>query len=218
MQLLSYTYPIKPFSQLLSKTIGKVYITKGTRNSLEVSGPESLLEFVGIKEENGQLELYVKDAMTFSLKSLVNLHRGSIVVRITCSEPVSEIENRGMSSIYFDANVSQDVFKVRNSGVGDISVNIETRQLEVLLKGIGNITLCGKSDNLSAKLRGSGRLDAYKLLVQEADISCDGVGMSQVNVNTKLRASVNGVGSIKYMGNPHTESSIHGLGKIERVA
>lgn len=90
------------------------------------------------------------------------------------------------------AGVDSDNFKIRVSGVGDLSIEGE----------------CGALD---ANLSGVGDLDAERLECRTADVKVSGVGSAVVFASDEVDARVSGMGDIDVYGSPETVRKNSGM-------
>ena len=89
------------------------------------------------------------------------------------------------------------------ASAGDIDiVDMNQRDLDIILSGAGTIHITGHVDNLTATISGAGDLNLEDLVCENAHIISKGAGSSNINVRGTLRAEVSGAGDIIYRGKP----------------
>ena len=81
--------------------------------------------------------------------------------------------------------------------------------------GASDVILAGTTDNLTARVRGAGDLNAEALQAKDVEISLMGAADAKVTATESLSASIKGAGDIRYSGNPKTiKKSVAGAGSI----
>ncbi len=111
----------------------------------------------------------------------------------------------------------ESINKITLSGSGDIVAkdNINLDNLELKLKGSGDINFKGKVNDLIVNLSGSGEIDCKNYVAQNTIVNLTGSGDIKVNCSEKLVAKLNGSGDIKYKGKPKfIDQKVNGSGDI----
>jgi hypothetical protein len=104
------------------------------------------------------------------------------------------------------------------SGSGDIALSgIKPTRLSLKIVDAGNITASGEGAQFSARIEGSGNIDAIKFVARRAEASIDGAGNISLRAEETLKASIDGVGNIEYAGKARVSKQINGAGNIERA-
>lgn len=106
------------------------------------------------------------------------------------------------------------------NGAGDVTITGATGpELELQVRGAGNIEASGDTQKLEAHVNGAGDMDLSKLIARDAKVSVNGAGNMKVHATGAFEATVNGVGSISYEGNPQpVKTEINGVGSIGPAA
>ena len=101
-------------------------------------------------------------------------------------------------------------------GSGNISISrLQEERFTAVLKGSGNISLQGESKTVELLLSGSGDIEASKLIASNLDATISGSGDIKAFANTSVRANLKGSGDIIVHGRPSTqERSCSGSGSI----
>jgi hypothetical protein len=104
------------------------------------------------------------------------------------------------------------------SGSGDIVLSgIKPTRLSLKIVDAGNITASGEGAQFSAKIEGSGNIDAMKFAARRAEASIEGAGNISLRAEESLKATIDGVGNIEYAGKARVSKQINGAGNIERA-
>jgi len=84
----------------------------------------------------------------------------------------------------------------------------------VSLEGFGTIKCSGTTDQVSAKISGSGMVDLAEMAVKRADIDIPGNGNVSLHVTESLNVTIPGMGTVYYQGKPVIEENIRGVGQV----
>ena len=106
--------------------------------------------------------------------------------------------------------------RVEHLGVGDFKVNgLSGGSLEAFMSGVGNVTASGSVDSLDVLLQGVGNMSLLDLAASRTRVLLLGVGVIDVNATESLFARVHGIGDITYTGNPaELDTGVKGIGNI----
>jgi hypothetical protein len=156
------------------------------KRGLEISGDDNLLPYIITEVKGGTL--HVTTNKSICSKMGLNVH-------IT----------------------NDDISELTADGSSDISLSkVDNTKLTVYLNGASDIKASGKTGVFTARISGSGNINARALYAGDADISIDGAGDATVYASGKLRASIEGAGDISYYGDPEeVTKNISGAGEIE---
>jgi hypothetical protein len=109
----------------------------------------------------------------------------------------------GLAQLTSPDRINSDRFKLEVEGMGNIRLNLAVASLDIASAGTANINLSGSAEEVSIVNDGTGTIDAFDLVSQEADVEVNGTGLIRINTQKRLRAEANGFGaSVKYRGNP----------------
>jgi hypothetical protein len=105
------------------------------------------------------------------------------------------------------------------NGSGDLAIHgFHGKELNLALRGSGDVTADGSADTLVTSLAGSGDFHLFGLPARNVHISIHGSGDAEVNATSSLQAAISGSGDIRYKGKPKTVNpAIAGSGDIHAV-
>lgn len=105
------------------------------------------------------------------------------------------------------------------SGKNNIIVsNIQNKKFALDIKGAGNISVSGKTEEFTVVLSGRVKLDAGSFISEICRITTRGNGDVTVFASEKLEGKIRGIGKIGYYGNPgEIRKDISGLGQIVKI-
>ncbi|MFI5220054.1 MAG: GIN domain-containing protein [Bacteroidia bacterium] len=128
---------------------------------------------------------------------------------------LEEVEISGNGSVEAENTIDTRNLKLIISGLGKIEMPVKAEKINTIISGKGNIELSGSANELDATISGAGKVEAEKLQVSKSDISISGAGKIYLDVKDDLNVEVSGVGSVKYINEPaRISKSISGIGKI----
>ena len=169
------------------KYAGNVYLRQGDEQSITVEANDNIIDDVITQSQDGILS--------------VGLRNGSY----------SDVTVRVYVTL-------KSIEQISIEGAGNINVqnSIDSKNLNCIINGAGDIYLKGYGEYLECKINGAGNIDAFKFPVKNCAAKINGSGNCSVNVSDYLDAAISGIGNIVYEGNPNVKSSISGIGKISR--
>jgi len=184
-----------------------VYLSQGDRESIEVEADENLHEYILTEIRDGVLHVYTE----------VNI-REAEEKRVYVT--MKDIESLGTSSagdIIGQTPVKADRLELSVSSAGDIKIEIHVKEIKAGVSSSGDVTLTGEADMLFANLSSAGDLNAYGLVVREADVSASSAGDADIYVTEKLRARSSSAGDINYRGTPkYIDAHSSSAGSVNR--
>lgn len=100
-------------------------------------------------------------------------------------------------------------------GSGEITVSaLDASTFRALLSGSGTITLDGRVDDLSARIGGSGSVQAAGVRARTVSADIGGSGDIDVTASEALDARIAGAGAVRYAGSPRVTTTITGAGSV----
>ncbi len=200
------TVNIDKFSKLKLHGSSTVYLSQGESFSVEIETTENIKDLL-----NTQV-----DANTWTIKfeKCINAKNG---VKFYISMPeIDLITVSGSGDIIGKNKITSGQLELSVRGSGDIKLDVETKELNSSVKGSGDIVVEGQTEKQTIRIQGSGDYTAKDLRSQEAHASINGSGDININVEERLTANVNGSGDILYSGNPsEVDKKVNGSGDIE---
>jgi len=182
----------------------QVYISQGDEVEVLVKGQENIIEELETKVRNDIWEIEFDDCV-----------ENSDVLRIFITTPnLNFISNNGSGNIKSDNILSVEDFEIKNNGSGNIQLSIEGNVIVTRNTGSGKLELEGVAATLDVDIRGSGDVEAFDLLIRDAQVEVDGSGDAQVNVTDFLEIMIEGSGDVYYKGEPDLKVTTRGSGKV----
>lgn len=96
--------------------------------------------------------------------------------------------------------------------------HIAQPQLQVNIKGSGNVAASGTTDAVDLSISGSGDARFQELIVRSATVQIRGSGVAKVNATSDADVSISGSGKVELSGTPAMRrAEIKGSGRIVQV-
>jgi hypothetical protein len=175
---VSQTLELRDFDRIEIAGVYELEVTVGADFSVNVSGPEDELARVEASVENGRLVLDQRERQRGE-KRWRN-HKG-VTAKVTLPA-LAGVEASGVVD-------------------GDVT-GVSAEAFEVVISGVGDMTLTGECGDLDANVSGVGDLNAEGLKCKNVDIDVSGVGSASVYASESVEASVSGMGDIDVSGSP----------------
>jgi hypothetical protein len=180
------------FDEIKVSTGIDVYLRQGNNQSITVEADENLHEYIRTEINAGVLHVY----------SDANIREAKMKRVYVTMKEVRSLRTTSAGDIIGETPVKGDEIELGASSAGDIRLEVYANDLEINISSSGNIRLSGEAEMLNADLSSAGDLEAYGLVVKEADVSVSSAGDAQINVTDKLVARASSAGDISYQGNP----------------
>lgn len=128
---------------------------------------------------------------------------------------LSKLIISGAVDIKSENQLLTEKIAIEKSGIGDVILNINAKEIITHQSGEGDLTLKGSTQILNSKVDGAGNLKASQLIAEKVIIAVSGVGYGIVNAKQSIEAEVSGSGNIIYKGKPSERKiEITGTGSI----
>lgn len=168
---------------------GKVYLTKGSTQSVKVEGQANMIDNLDLEVKDNTWSIEFKDKAD---------HYESLVFHITLPD-LHALSIAGSGSI-----------------IGESAFN-NLDKLSLSIAGSGDIMLEGSADEVKVSIAGSGDIKSSGLKADKCKVSIAGSGDCTIEVAEDLNVSIAGSGDVHYKGRPRIKTSIAGSGKVESL-
>ena len=202
--VVTQTLGLDEFNSIKLSGSGKVYISQGEVQEVQVEGQQNMIDNLNLRIRDGHWDIRFLDC-TRSHKELI--------FYITVPE-INALEISGSGDIIGENMLITDNMDIEISGSGKVSADVTANSLSMRIDGSGDIWLAGESEFADLRISGSGNLNAYDLEVDTYDIRITGSGGAKVTALEALDVNITGSGSVSYQGTPTINSSITGSGKV----
>lgn len=169
-----------------------VFLKQTDRESITVEADENLHEYIETEVRGGILHVYTD----------VNIREAERKRVYVTMKDIRSLSTSSAGDLLGESPVKTDKIDLSASSAGDIKLEIYAKEIEIDISSSGDMSLTGEADVLDATLSSAGDLNAYGLLVKEAELSVSSAGDADINVSERLVARASSAGDINYKGNP----------------
>lgn len=202
-----------------------VEISIGSESSAIIETDENLLDLIVTHISGNKLIIETRNGVcirpthrvqisvtTTSLNEISLYGSGFVFCYGATSENFS-IYLAGSGEIECD-NIEAAVTDLELDGSGLIECDVETDDLSARIEGSGDIKLRGNCVSADHKITGSGNIKAGQVNSDVCTVNISGSGITEVDVNDALDVTIIGSGKVYYTGNPVIQQHISGSGKV----
>ena len=186
-----------------------IVIVQGPTASVKIEADENLMPYILTQNENGALVIKTKENYNLSSDN-------KIKVTVTTSQ-LEELELAGSGNVNGEGKFTgKDHLKISVAGSGDVTLNVNTPEIDSHIAGTGNITLSGETKDSKIEIAGVGNYTAESLMSENVEIHIAGSGNAKVYAENNLDIHIAGSGDVYYRGNASVKQDIAGSGKISK--
>jgi hypothetical protein len=210
--LTSETREAAGFTAIDMRTVGRVVISQGGAESLDLRGPDNVVPLIQTSVQGGVLVIEMEDNIF-----VTEMHESNVLTLTIGVKDLSALTVSGVGDVTMDG-LAASRLKLDMSGAGRVALaGLSLGNLTLTLGGAGDVTLSGEADSAAILIGGAGKIDAAGLKVQTADIDLSGLGDATLWVTGKLTGSISGAGNVDYYGDPATDLKTTGLGVFKSL-
>ncbi len=204
---------VSDFNEVSFGIPGRLYITQGNTNSVEIDCSDDAYDRIEIEERGDKLVIRNRDR-GWNWRGW----RGSNIDVYVTMKDIEGITVSGSGNVVGENVFRTDDLYLSVSGSGDMDIEADAKDMEMRVSGSGSISMAGSGDDLEVKISGSGRVKAEDLEVRSLDASISGSGSIYITAEEEIYARISGSGSVYYKGDPdRVQSNSSGSGKIRRL-
>ena len=189
-----------------------VELVSGKEGNITIKGEENLIPHIKIEVVNQELKI------STDKNKYISTSNGKNIIITVPFENINQVSLTGSGDISTKNTIESGSFTVKLTGSGDLTLNVECKDLDVNLNGSGDIILTGKTESITSTLDGSGDIKASAMKSKNATVTVSGSGDNSVFCSESIYARILGSGDIKYGGNPlKIDTKINGSGDITKL-
>ena len=204
-KIITQEREVAEFRKVHLKGSGKVFLTPGEEQSLEIKTDDNIMPLVETQVNGKKL----------------TISHGNNRLRPTFFEVYITVQNlegvgiSGSGNIVGQDRFVTDTLYVEISGSGDMDLEVETGLLENKISGSGSLQLSGKAEDYTVSVSGSGKINAFDVDAKHVSVQVSGSGDCRVSASESLDARISGSGNVHYKGRPRINTKISGSGSLE---
>lgn len=201
---------VSDFTSLSVSIPVKVFLIESNTPSLQLKGPEELLEHVVTEVTLEKLSIRARKGD--------ELPSGIEAVEIYVSIPkIERVSLEGAGSIEGRGEFPIKTLNISVKGPGHLVLSVKGGTIFADLEGSGQMLLIGVADQATFEVKGPGRIEAVSLLAQNVVVKIEGSGEALVNVMQNLSVEIDGDGTVRYGGKPTLNKKISGRGEVVQL-
>jgi hypothetical protein len=180
-----------------------VYLKKGDKENVKVEVTGTSADNVLTEVSGSYLKVHMRDG---------NYRHVDAKVYVTYVK-IEKLSASSAGSIFSDGVVKADKMEITASSAGTVELNLEANSAEISASSAGDLELSGKCKSAILDASSAGEIDAYDLMVEEAEVTSSTGGSVKLSVSKNLDARASTGGTVRYRGNPdrnNTSSSTGG--------
>lgn len=190
-------------------------LSQGNTPGISVEAPNALMNELKVSVDQGELQIIdTRFDRGEHHDDWENLAR-----RIHLDITVKNLENlkvSGYVSLKTTEPLMSDNLNIGVDGGGRFKMDLVTEKLGIDIEGGMTMDLAGQARSLVSHIEGAGKISAYDMKVNRAEISINGAGYASVNVSDHLKVDLDGVGWVRYKGDPMVEKNVDGVGFVSK--
>lgn len=187
------TRKVDSFTKISFRFPGKLYLTQGSTQKVEVEGRKETLEELETEVEGGRL-IIGKEGKWFDWNWNDN-DRINVYITVPTIEGLSV---SGSGDIVGQNTINAEDLDLNVSGSGSLFLDMEAKgDVEADVSGSGNIELKGKCRRFDSDVSGSGKVDLNVAIAERADFGVSGSGKIMAEGSApSVQATISGSGKV----------------------
>lgn len=157
---------VTTFSGIKISCSADVYLKQGSSQAVKVKADENLLELIKTDVHGDMLEIDIDG----SIRNAKTLEVYVTVVNL------ENVKINGSGNMKSEGIIKGMAMDIDINGSGDVSLELDVKNLETSINGSGEVDLTGVSGELSVRVAGSGDFKADQLRLTNASITVHGSG------------------------------------------
>jgi len=201
------------FTELRFGVPGKLYLKQGDENKVEIDCSDDTFDRLTFDERGGELLIRSRDR-GWNWRAFGGR---DITIYVTMKN-IDAISLSGSGDLIGENKFETRDLEVVLSGAGNVEIDTESDDLELKISGSGNIEMVGSARDVSARISGSGKIEAERLKVKSLDAKISGSGNIYITAEEEIYASISGSGNVYFKGDPdRVQSNSSGSGKVRKM-
>ena len=178
------TFDFKNFEQVSVSGVYDLDVKVGEAFSITLSGHDQEMENLKVREEDGVLHL--------GKKNKKQKYKNSNGIEASITLP--------------------NLTGLKVSGVAEGNITgIDADNFDIRVSGVGEVTMSGRCNHMTAKVSGVGEISAKDLKCNDVHVALSGVGEADVYASKSIDVSASGVGEVNVWGKPEEVSKSKGF-------
>ena len=203
------SYPFENFEDV--KVVGPfdISIAQGDEYRVIISGDESKMDEITVKEDNGRLIVAYDD-------NDADLYRGYRKLKLKVIMPhLSNLDIKGAATGNI-AGFEEDKMYIKLAASSELKVDSDVETLTVKISSASELDLIGSGEVLEARLSSAAVLNAYKFDAQNVSVNASSGAKAKVYATKTLSINASTLSDVRYRGTASvTRQNTSTLGTVE---
>ena len=210
--LVTETRQVSGFEAIRLDGAGRLHITQGTTESLEIEAEDNLINLLTSEVEDNTLVLGYDESGW--RRTIIPTRTINYTLTVT---DLSSLVLNGAGDIRIQS-LQTDTLLIEINGAGNTVIeDLEAENLRVILAGTGSINISGIASDQVINIDGAGNYQGADLQTQSTSININGLGNGTIWATDTLQVSIAGGGNVSYYGSPQVTQEITGLGQVRNL-
>jgi hypothetical protein len=178
---------VSSFTALDLDGVMNVYITMGDKEGVKIEADEKVVDKITAETNGSTLFVKMKKGNYGSIKKM-NIY-------ITCTK-LEEIRSRLVGNLKTENTIKQNSLRFKSSAVGNASLALDVKDLQLDLSAVGNNSFSGKAENCKLNNSSVGNVRAAELVVENMDLQSSAIGNLEYNAKNTVSVKSTGIGKV----------------------
>jgi hypothetical protein len=181
-----------------------VWLSEGNSFEVTVEADENLHDVI-LTEINGDILVVKTDHVNIRSAKSKKVH-------VTLPK-LSELKISSAGDCVGQTSFSCDDLRISISSAGDLTFEVEAREIDIDISSSGDARISGNADVLNVNLSSAGDLNAFDLIAGKVDVDVSSAGDAKVHATEEITMNASSAGNIYYRGDAkviHSRSSSAG--------
>lgn len=208
---------ISEFDSVKNASSFEIILKKSETEKVTVIAETNIINEVQVYKKNKELIIELQKYFPYINPITINNNQPiKVLVEYKELRSISQIGS-GSISLYTGEILESLSLDVLVRGSGNINFAVKTEDLTAKVEGSGWMKLTGSSIRNELELTGSGEINATNLESNESKTDLTGSGRIVLKVKDSLNVNITGSGEVIYLGEPKTFlENIKGSGKVQK--
>ena len=223
--------PVSGITGVELATGGKLFITVGETESLEIEGGENRIPLIRTRVQNGVLKIDGDKSFSLGSREKLQYHltvKWLNLIKISSSGDVQapDLEVQKLALIISSSGdlatgaLTVPALDIKISSSGDMKITeLKGYKLMVNISSSGDLTIGGGAvEEQDIKISSSGDYDAKNLTGKRATVRLSSSGDATIHVSDALNANTSSSGDVFYAGDPEVKKKSTSSGDVQKIA
>lgn len=206
---------VPSFSEISLRVPGVLHLEQGPQQQVTIVAKSSTREEI-ITEVKDRKLIIRFPGKNYLMKTF---NPGKIEIFVTVPE-IDGLSVSGSGDIVVSDKIETRILDLVVSGSGDIQIeHLNAERVKANISGSGDILIGegGIAQDMGVTVSGSGNIKAEGFEARDIMVTIAGSGNCHVFTNGSLKARIAGSGNVYYHGNPTIDSSVAGSGSVKKM-